>query len=31
MELRVSGGVQWWYLLKLVLNFRFLKDGELFD
>jgi len=31
MELCGSGGVQWWYLVKVVLNFRFLKDGELLE
>ena len=31
MELRGSGGVPWWSLVTVVLNFRFLKDGELLE
>ena len=31
MELRGSGRVQWWSWVKVVVNFRFLKDGELLE
>lgn len=31
MELCGSGEVQWSSLVKVLLNFRFLKDGELLE